>query len=85
MEFIKAEDPIAVLGTYNQLTFKTDESMPLLKNPATTEDVKINCDDLKVLGKGDFKSLLKWRTALRAQVIQEHDWQKCILTFPILF
>ncbi|KAI8333620.1 Spb1 C-terminal domain-containing protein [Chlamydoabsidia padenii] len=67
MEFIKAEDPIAVLGLNNQLTFKTDESMPLLKNPATTEDIKINCDDLKVLGKGDFKALLKWRTALRAQ------------------
>ncbi|KAI8092480.1 Spb1 C-terminal domain-containing protein [Halteromyces radiatus] len=67
MEFIKAEDPIAVLGSYNQLTFKTDESMAILKNPLTSEDVKVNCEDLKVLGKSDFKSLLKWRTALRTQ------------------
>jgi len=34
----------------------------------TTSDVKANCDDLKVLGKGDFKALLKWRLALREEV-----------------
>lgn len=33
----------------------------------TTLDVKANLDDLKVLGKGDFKTLLKWRTALREE------------------
>jgi AdoMet-dependent rRNA methyltransferase SPB1 len=34
----------------------------------TTDDVKANCSDLKVLGKGDFKTLLKWRLALREEV-----------------
>lgn len=34
----------------------------------TTPDIKTNCDDLKVLGKGDFKALLKWRLALREEV-----------------
>jgi hypothetical protein len=34
----------------------------------TTADVKANCEDLKVLGKGDFKALLKWRTGLREEV-----------------
>ena len=34
----------------------------------TSEDIKANLDDLKVLGKGDFKALLKWRTALREEV-----------------
>jgi AdoMet-dependent rRNA methyltransferase SPB1 len=34
----------------------------------TTDDVKANCDDLKVLGKGDFKTLLKWRLKLREEV-----------------
>lgn len=33
----------------------------------TSEDVKANCNDLKVLGKGDFKTLLKWRLALREE------------------
>ncbi len=36
--------------------------------PITSSDVKANLDDLKVLGKGDFKTLLKWRTALREEV-----------------
>lgn len=36
----------------------------------TTEDVKSNCDDLKVLGKGDFKALIKWRLSLRREVCQ---------------
>ena len=34
----------------------------------TTPEVKSCCDDLKVLGKGDFKALLKWRIALREEV-----------------
>jgi len=38
----------------------------------TTLDVKENCQDLKVLGKGDFKALIKWRIRLREEVrIQE--------------
>jgi hypothetical protein len=36
--------------------------------PLTSEDIKASLDDLKVLGKGDFKALLKWRTALREEV-----------------
>lgn len=39
-----------------------------LKLDCTTADVKANCDDLKVLGKGDFKTLIKWRLALREEV-----------------
>jgi AdoMet-dependent rRNA methyltransferase SPB1 len=34
----------------------------------TSTDVKANVEDLKVLGKGDFKALLKWRLALRQEV-----------------
>lgn len=36
--------------------------------PLTSSDVKANLNDLKVLGKGDFKVLLKWRIALREEV-----------------
>ncbi|KAI9026675.1 Spb1 C-terminal domain-containing protein [Phycomyces nitens] len=67
MEFITAKDAIAVLGSYNELVFESDESKELLKKSATTEDVKVNCKDLKVLGKRDFKTLLQWRTAIRAE------------------
>ncbi|KAI7853920.1 Spb1 C-terminal domain-containing protein [Circinella umbellata] len=65
MEFITSQDPVVFLGTYNQMVFESDESKDLLKKEITTEDIKVNCEDLKVLGKRDFKELLKWRTALR--------------------
>jgi hypothetical protein len=34
----------------------------------TKPEVLANCEDLKVLGKGDFKALIRWRTALREEV-----------------
>ncbi|KAI9484375.1 Spb1 C-terminal domain-containing protein [Zychaea mexicana] len=67
MEFITAQDPVVFLGTYNQMVFESDESRKLLKKSITTEDIKVNCEDLKVLGKRDFKTLLKWRSDLREE------------------
>ncbi|KAI9284741.1 Spb1 C-terminal domain-containing protein [Umbelopsis sp. AD052] len=67
MEFITAQDPILVLGSYNQFVFESDESKVLLKHDSTTEDIKINVEDLKVLGKKDFKQLLKWRSSIREE------------------
>lgn len=42
----------------------------LAESNLTSADVKIACEDLKVLGKKDFKTLLKWRVAIREQVSQ---------------
>ncbi|KAG6885460.1 hypothetical protein C0993_001540 [Termitomyces sp. T159_Od127] len=67
-DFIKGSDPIAVLGSANKIAFLTDEEKKWLSLDITTSDVKANCDDLKVLGKGDFKTLLKWRLALRQEL-----------------
>ncbi|CAO3671329.1 unnamed protein product [Umbelopsis ramanniana] len=67
MEFITAQDPILVLGSYNQFIFESDEARALLKHDLTTEDIKINMEDLKVLGKKDFKQLLKWRSSIREE------------------
>ncbi|KAI8988105.1 Spb1 C-terminal domain-containing protein [Mycotypha africana] len=67
MEFIRSQDPIHTLGSYNQFTWDSDEAKELLKRDITTEDVKVNCEDLKVLGKSDFKTLLRWRSALREE------------------
>ncbi|KAI9460934.1 Spb1 C-terminal domain-containing protein [Lactarius psammicola] len=67
-EFIHASDPIDVLGAVNKMTFTTEEEKSWALLPLTSSDVKANLDDLKVLGKGDFKVLLKWRTALREEL-----------------
>jgi AdoMet-dependent rRNA methyltransferase SPB1 len=34
-------------------------------HPATTNEILALCEDLKVLGKSDFKRLLKWRLQMR--------------------
>ncbi|KAL4241599.1 AdoMet-dependent rRNA methyltransferase SPB1 [Abortiporus biennis] len=67
-EFIHGQDPIAFLGSVNKISFKTEEEKEWLKLDATTPDVVANCEDLKVLGKGDFKTLMRWRTNLREEL-----------------
>ncbi|CAE6437170.1 unnamed protein product, partial [Rhizoctonia solani] len=67
-EFVHSHDPVTVLGSSNRITFKTEEEKEWLKHESTTPEVLANCEDLKVLGKGDFKKLLKWRTAIREEI-----------------
>lgn len=59
-EFITTEHPINVCVEFNALEWD-DKSQLYLNNPMTTEDIKIYCRDLKVLGRLDFKDLLRWR------------------------
>ena len=64
-DYIRADDAVAVLGTYNRITFDSDADKAHLKHPSTTDDVKANCEDLKVLGRRDFSVLMKWRKMIR--------------------
>lgn len=69
-EFIQTTDPIDILGTYNKLTFDQPRNgdialTALAKLPETTEEIRTCCADLKVLGRKDFKLLLKWRLKVR--------------------
>ncbi|WWC90035.1 AdoMet-dependent rRNA methyltransferase SPB1 [Kwoniella dendrophila CBS 6074] len=67
-DFIKGVDPVLLLGGMNRITFDSDEEKQWLKSRHTTSDVVANCSDLKVLGKGDFKALMKWRLAIRLEI-----------------
>ncbi|GJJ67859.1 AdoMet-dependent rRNA methyltransferase SPB1 [Entomortierella parvispora] len=67
-KFITDPEPIAVLGSVNRFKFESDESKSLLKSAETTEEIKECCEDLKVLGKKDFKNLLKWRLSIRLEI-----------------
>jgi AdoMet-dependent rRNA methyltransferase SPB1 len=69
-EFINTTDPIAILGTYNKLSFQQpiggDLAMQTLNRlEETTEEIKTCCEDLKVLGKKEFRNLLRWRIKVR--------------------
>ncbi|TKA57725.1 hypothetical protein B0A53_00874 [Rhodotorula sp. CCFEE 5036] len=65
MEWIRHPDPIGVLSMVNRMRWAEAEDKELLKNPLTTGEIKACVDDLKVLGKKDFKMLLKYRTEIR--------------------
>nr|XP_018263852.1 AdoMet-dependent rRNA methyltransferase SPB1 [Kwoniella dejecticola CBS 10117]OBR86010.1 AdoMet-dependent rRNA methyltransferase SPB1 [Kwoniella dejecticola CBS 10117] len=67
-DFIKGMDPVLLLGGMNKITFDTEEEKQWLKSRHTTPDIVANCNDLKVLGKGDFKALMKWRLAIRLEI-----------------
>ncbi|KAI5806995.1 Spb1 C-terminal domain-containing protein [Geopyxis carbonaria] len=69
-DFIETTDPIQMLGTINKLSFeeKTGGDLAIAaitKLPETTPEIRLCCDDLRVLGKKDFRRLLKWRLAVR--------------------
>ncbi|KAJ4306365.1 AdoMet-dependent rRNA methyltransferase spb1 [Collariella sp. IMI 366227] len=69
-EFIQTTDPIAILGQYNRLAFDQakngDVALAALdKLPETTEEIRLCCADLKVLGRKEFKLLLRWRLKVR--------------------
>ncbi|KAI5304881.1 AdoMet-dependent rRNA methyltransferase spb1 [Ascosphaera pollenicola] len=69
-EFINTTDPIAILGSYNKLSFSQtpngDIALATLERlPETTQEIKLCCEDLKVLGKKEFRTLLRWRLKVR--------------------
>ncbi|CAI6332631.1 unnamed protein product [Periconia digitata] len=69
-EFINTTDPIAMLGGHNKLSFAQppngDVAIATIdKLPETTTEVRNCCADLKVLGRADFKRLLRWRLKVR--------------------
>lgn len=67
LEFVKNEDPISVLGYMNKFTIDENQhEWKIVKKISQTNDEFLACiQDLKVLGKKEFKMLLKWRKAAR--------------------
>jgi AdoMet-dependent rRNA methyltransferase SPB1 len=68
--FIQTTDPIAMLGSLNKLSFEQSPNGDVAiatidKMPETTTEVRNCCADLKVLGRADFKRLLRWRLKVR--------------------
>ncbi|XP_028765768.1 adoMet-dependent rRNA methyltransferase spb1 [Neltuma alba] len=63
--FIWSDSPLEILGTVTSITFNDPADLIIKDHDSTTEEVKALCDDLRVLGKQDFKHLLKWRIHIR--------------------
>jgi len=71
-EFIETTDPIQMLGSLNRLSFGREGGdlaiVAVSKMPETTKEIRHCCDDLRVLGKKEFRALLKWRLSVREKV-----------------
>ncbi|CAO1599141.1 AdoMet-dependent rRNA methyltransferase spb1 [Xanthoria calcicola] len=69
-EFVQTTDPIAMLGSLNRLHFARagheDIALAVLDQlPETTPEIRHCCSDLKVLGRKEFRILLRWRSKAR--------------------
>jgi AdoMet-dependent rRNA methyltransferase SPB1 len=65
-DFIESEDPVQMLTDLNQLVWG-DKCKVYADHALTTGELKLCMEDLRVLGKSDFKALLKWRLKLREE------------------
>lgn len=64
-EFVESQDPIQLLSSTSRITWSDTGSRKLRLNVLTTKEIVACSEDLKVLGKKDFRNLLKWRLAMR--------------------
>ncbi|KAM4692250.1 pre-rRNA 2'-O-ribose RNA methyltransferase FTSJ3 [Rhinophrynus dorsalis] len=62
VDFLRAENPVDFLSKISELVLDHPE---LEKHPATTNDIRECCSDIKVLGRKELRSLLSWRSKLR--------------------
>ena len=63
-DFVKCKEPVRMLTDVNEFRF-TDDCEEFRTSKFTTGEVKECFKDLRVLGKIDFKKLLKWRQQMR--------------------
>ncbi|BBH05919.1 FtsJ-like methyltransferase family protein [Prunus dulcis] len=70
-DFIWSEAPLDILGSVTSINFEGEASLLIKEHALTTEEVQTLCDDLRVLGKQDFKHLLKWRVQIRKALSPE--------------
>ncbi|KAL3234243.1 27S pre-rRNA (guanosine(2922)-2'-O)-methyltransferase [Nakaseomyces bracarensis] len=78
LDFVETEDPITMLGVQNKFLVPTDDpTWKLLKKlKQTTPEFLLCIEDLKVLGKKDFKMILRWRKAARDILGLDKDEEK---------
>ena len=64
--FVDSEQPIVTLGSYGRFVWDSERAKAWRQwSASTTDEVVELSKDLKVLGKGDLKALLKWRKKLK--------------------
>ncbi|XP_044529875.1 pre-rRNA 2'-O-ribose RNA methyltransferase FTSJ3 isoform X2 [Gracilinanus agilis] len=79
-DFLRAANPVDFLSKASEIMLDDKE---LEQHPATSEDVKVYCQDIKVLGRKELRSLLNWRTKLRRFVAKKLKDQAKLLDISL--
>lgn len=78
-DFIREDGPVEMLGKYTKISFKDgsgsgdeEEEVAVIRSlleehKATTSEIRSLCADLQVLGRSEFKQLLKWRLTIKKE------------------
>ena len=86
MDFIRTEDPINMLGYMNKFDIIDDDhEWKIIKKMKQTNKELLACiEDLKVLGKKDFKMLLRWRKNARDLLgLDKEEEKEAIMETPL--
>lgn len=67
--FLNTENPVQALATHSVFEFDADTEA-VAKHAKTTPLIKTALQDLKVLSKAELKTLLKWRSIMRYEVLR---------------
>lgn len=73
-EFFATKEPIQMLTDVHAIVFTDSPECQVIRNHRrTTEEIVTCLADLRLLGKLDFKKILKWRTQIRKEMDRERD------------
>ncbi|CAL8471869.1 g11411 [Coccomyxa elongata] len=87
--FIASEEPVEMLGNYSRFELEGSNSEAPVEgvedpvamavfvrfHPSTTAEIRALCNDLQVLGRSEFKQLLKWRLAMKKALALSRESQ----------
>ncbi|XP_063290918.1 pre-rRNA 2'-O-ribose RNA methyltransferase FTSJ3 isoform X2 [Pelobates fuscus] len=68
INFLRAENPVDFLSKTSEITL---DDPVLEKHPATSDDIRECCRDIKVLGRKELRLLLSWRSKLRRSLARK--------------
>ncbi|KAK2196337.1 bifunctional AdoMet-dependent rRNA methyltransferase Spb1-like/S-adenosyl-L-methionine-dependent methyltransferase superfamily/Ribosomal RNA large subunit methyltransferase E/Ribosomal RNA methyltransferase [Babesia duncani] len=85
LDFFNSSTPAPMLLSHNRFKI-TPADDPIveriLSDSRTTQEIKLLCSDLKVAGKGDLMSLLRWRQKLRKDMSDVFQKEHKIVAEP---